>query len=145
MLSCHLIQPIEFTTKRVPASYPKAFNHIGDHIRATRLDRGLTMQDIAKLIGTNGSTVSHWEKKVTEPALRYWPRIIEFLGYCPYQRCQTLPEKAGRWRQLAGLDTLELAKKLGVDQRTYLKFETNQKLSPTVANVLSGKITRLLN
>jgi hypothetical protein len=33
--------------------------------------------------GANTSTRSNWEKGYTNPKLRFWPGIIEFLGYHP--------------------------------------------------------------
>lgn len=58
--------------------------HIGDHIRKKRLDLGLTQIEVAEIIGVKESTVWNWEHG-TEPELRHIPKIIEFLGYVPFE------------------------------------------------------------
>ena len=34
-------------------------------------------------MGVNTWTLGNWEKGYTKPALRFWPKIIDFLGYDP--------------------------------------------------------------
>lgn len=48
--------------------------------------------EVAKIIGVTESTVWNWEHG-TEPELRNMPKIIEFLGYVPFE-CPYFPCKA---------------------------------------------------
>ena len=65
-------------------AYPTALMTYGDHLRAKRLDLGLLQRQVADEIRVDEATIYNWEGHRTEPALRFVPRIIEFLGYCPY-------------------------------------------------------------
>jgi DNA-binding XRE family transcriptional regulator len=74
------LQAIEFTAKRISVNYPRQFNHIGGHIKATRLDRELRQKEVAKTIGATKEIISHWESGIiTKPALKHWIGIIKFL------------------------------------------------------------------
>jgi DNA-binding XRE family transcriptional regulator len=59
--------------------YPKQINHLGDLIKARRLELGQLQRDVGELIGTDSFTVSNWEKGYTPPAVRFYPKIIEYL------------------------------------------------------------------
>ncbi|MDP2753685.1 MAG: helix-turn-helix transcriptional regulator [Nitrospirota bacterium] len=53
-------------------------------MRKRRLGLGLLQIDVAKMIGVTESTVWNWEHR-TESELRHMPKIIEFLGYVPFE------------------------------------------------------------
>jgi transcriptional regulator with XRE-family HTH domain len=57
---------------------------IGEHIRKRRLDLGLLQLEVATMIEVTESTIWNWEHG-TEPELRHMPKIIEFLGYVPFE------------------------------------------------------------
>ena len=59
---------------------------LGDHIRFVRLYRGLTQKQVAQTIGVTPETILHWELNQTNVALRYYPKIMEYLQYCPITR-----------------------------------------------------------
>ena len=63
--------------------YPTHPVTVGDHIRKRRMDRGLLQREVAEIIGVTESSVWNWEHG-TEPELHYNPKIIEFLGYIPF-------------------------------------------------------------
>lgn len=95
--------------------YPKDLTTLGDHIRKRRLDLGLFQKDVAKKLHTTTSTVINWEKNRCEPELKFYPAIMEFLGYCPIQHPKTLCEKLNLYRIHQGLSFRKLAQKMGVD------------------------------
>lgn len=70
--------------KALPKGYILSPETIGEHIRKRRLDLGLLQIEVAKMIGVTESTVWNWEHG-TEPELRHMPKIIEFLGYVPFE------------------------------------------------------------
>ena len=56
------------------------------------MDLGITQKEAARRIGANQWTVINWEKGRTEPAVRFVPRIIQFLGYEPTGRGSGPPQ-----------------------------------------------------
>jgi DNA-binding XRE family transcriptional regulator len=62
---------------------------LGDHIRAKRLDLGLLQKDVAKIIQVDTKSIVFWENNRHEPNIQHHPKIMEFLGYCPYKRPET--------------------------------------------------------
>jgi len=45
------------------------------------MDGGLRQRDAARQIGVTAGTVRNWELGHTNPSLRAWPRILDFLGF----------------------------------------------------------------
>jgi len=66
-------------------AYPTEFKTLGDHIRKRRLDLGLLQKDVAKMLGANGASIMYWETKRTAPSIELMPKIIDFLGYMPFE------------------------------------------------------------
>ena len=107
----------------MPQSYPKALIALGDHIRKRRLDLGLLQKEVAERIGVTTQTITNWELARTEPGIHYLVAIVEFLGYVPFSMGDTFPEKLKAYRMVNGLTQRELAKELGVDPTTVMKWE----------------------
>lgn len=63
--------------------YPKEFRHLGDYIRAKRLDLGLQVKQLAKLLKADEGSVASWEGGGRRPSLYKLPRIFEFIGGDP--------------------------------------------------------------
>ena len=98
--------------------YPKELIALGDHIRQKRLGLRLEQKDVAKIIQVSENTVWNWEAKRTEPIIRHYPAIMEFLGYCPWEHLQTWGERLNRYRIHQGLSLEQFAHELGVDPGT---------------------------
>jgi len=73
--------------------YPKELNTLRDHIKAKRIDLGLFQKEVTKTIGVTTDTITNWEKNRNQPMYRHYPRIIEFLGYCPLELLSTFNER----------------------------------------------------
>ena len=74
------------------------------------------------------STVWNWEKGHTSPPLYTIPKVIEFLGYAPWNGlASTLGEKIVRARRWAGLTQETLARQIGVDPTTLARWEGGDK------------------
>ncbi len=71
--------------KLLNSAYPISLITIGDHIKKKRLDRSLTQKAVANICGVDECTVTNWEKNHSQPRLYLLPKIIEFLGYTPYE------------------------------------------------------------
>ena len=116
---CHL----SLSAKK-PSKLPKTLDTWGDHIKKRRLELGLYQRELAERLGVHGSTVTNWELDRSGPALRLFPRIIEFLGYVPdVDRPLTVDQEIVCRRRLLGLSQKKLAKLLGVDPSTLGRWE----------------------
>ena len=106
-----------------PKPYPEVPATLGDHLRKRRHERGLLQKDVAASMGVNAWTLANWEKGYTNPKLRFWPGIIEFLGYDPNPEPSDLAQRIqwARWRR--GLSLRELAKQLGGDPDILRRWE----------------------
>jgi transcriptional regulator with XRE-family HTH domain len=87
------------------------------------MDLGLMQEDVARRVGVNKWTVLNWESGKTAPAVRFYPRIISFLGYNPLPEGETFQERLKAARQARGLSWKRLAKELGVWESTVRDWE----------------------
>lgn len=72
-------------------------------------------------------TLHNWETGKTTPAVKHWPAIMDFLGYCPYQQPRTLGDRLRLHRMHQGLTVKELADILGVDPGSIALWETGKR------------------
>ena len=135
---------IELKAERphTPFGYPKTLNTLGDHIRKKRLDLELLQKDVANIIGTTESTIWNWENNYVSPSLSYIPKIIEFLGYIPYDISnKTLGDKLLIHRKLLGFSQRKFALLIGIDPSTLGKWERGKtrpdpdKFAKLIANI----------
>ncbi len=61
-----------------------------------------------------------------EPAVRHIPKVIEFLGYVPFDRGETLGERITIYRKTLGLSHCEFARKLRVAPCTIIGWENDR-------------------
>ena len=108
--------------------YPNKIKELGDHIRAKRLENRQFQKDVAKIIGVSCETIIHWETKVRKPEVRYYPRIMDFLGYCPVHYSKSFGELLFLHRTHRGLSHRKLGKILEVDPATLSRWESNARL-----------------
>ncbi|MCB9284588.1 MAG: helix-turn-helix transcriptional regulator [Lewinellaceae bacterium] len=62
-------------------AYPVELNTLGDHLRKTRLDRGLSQPDVAKILHVTPDTVTGWELNRHKPSVKSARAITEFLCF----------------------------------------------------------------
>ena len=65
---------------------------MGGHIRAKRLGINLFQKEVAKIIGTSEESINHWEMKTTETVVKYYPKIMGVLGFCPVHYIKSFGE-----------------------------------------------------
>ena len=56
----------------------------------------------------------NWELNYHQPALKFMPKIVEFLGYDPLPRPKGLMDELDRYRVLKGWSINRLAQEVGV-------------------------------
>jgi hypothetical protein len=108
--------------KPISDAYPKKLNTLGDWIRKTRLDRGLTQERVDHLLGVVESCAPNWELGHTEPEIHYIPRIINFIGYCPYVPTANLVERLEAVMWALGLTRGELSGLVRTDESNFTKW-----------------------
>lgn len=49
------------------------------------MDLKLLQKDVAKICGVTEDCITNWEKNRNTPQIQFFPRIIDFLGYMPFE------------------------------------------------------------
>jgi len=106
---------------------PRELKTIGDHLRKKRLELKLLQKEVAQMLGVDEVTVYNWEKNRASPRLQHTPKVVEFLGYLPFEEPETLGERIVYYRRLGGVTQKELAKKIGVDPATLARWERGER------------------
>jgi DNA-binding transcriptional regulator YiaG len=89
---------------------------------------GLLQREVARRLNVAPMSVSYWETNKYAPSLREIPKIIEFLGYVPYDTSNlTLGERIVTLRRCLGLSREELAEPLRVDEFTLRDWEHGRR------------------
>jgi DNA-binding XRE family transcriptional regulator len=121
---CHLTLKAK---KPFPPGYPQILKTLGDHIRKRRLDLKLLQKEVAEKIGVDETSIYYWENNRVKPSLTYIPKIIEFLGYIPFNtKSNNLREQIITYRRLQGLTQKKLANLLKVEMTTIGHWERGE-------------------
>jgi|WetSurMetagenome_2_1015567.scaffolds.fasta_scaffold11637_3 transcriptional regulator with XRE-family HTH domain len=122
--------------------YPDVCRTWGDWIRARRIGLKLTKRQLALRLNVSDLTVYLWEKNRVEPSLAQIPRLIEFLGRDPFERCpESLGDNIREYRRIHGITQKKLAEHLGVDETTIAGWERG---AHTPIKRLSDKLSHLI-
>jgi hypothetical protein len=78
------------------------------------------------MLGVGHFTYMTWEKDKKRPFPRYYPAIIEWLGYDPLPEPKTEGARLRHDRLTRGLTSQQMADKMGIDQGTLLTRERRQ-------------------
>ena len=107
--------------------YPTDLKTIGDYLRKTRLDRGLSQPQVAKLLNVTTNTITGWEINRNEPSIYRLPVIIKFIGFDPFRKSDdSISNKIENYRRKHGLAYEDLALKIGIDEGTLKKIARKQ-------------------
>ena len=98
--------------------YPRDPQTWGEHLRRQRILRGLRQQDLAVAQGVSEASIYSWENGRAEPEVRFLPKLIDFLGYCPYTPARPLGERLRVAREAQGFSRKQLARLVRVDEGT---------------------------
>jgi transcriptional regulator with XRE-family HTH domain len=102
----------------------------GEHLRRQRILRGISQPESANEIGVSEEEVWRWEAGKRRPSVPLLPRLIEFLGYCPYDPDASLKKRLTDVREALGLTRREVARRLGVDDSTVSRWESGERRPP---------------
>ncbi|QNL49742.1 helix-turn-helix transcriptional regulator [Olivibacter sp. SDN3] len=93
------------------------------------MDLKLLQRDVASICDVTEDCITLWEKNHSVPQIRYFPRIIKFLGYCPIEFNEANLSgrlKAYRWRN--GFSNKRLGEVLNVDGSTILAWKNETSI-----------------
>jgi len=102
----------------------------GEHLRRQRILRAITQRESANEIGAAEETISRWETGERCPGVRLLPKIIAFLGYCPYEPAAPVGRRLAIAREALGLTRLDVARCLGLNDSTISRWESGQRRPP---------------
>ena len=68
--------PIYVFNKR----YPKDPVNFGEKIRCKRMDSGLQIKELAKILGVTEDTLINWEKRGVSPTSKNLERLVNWMG-----------------------------------------------------------------
>jgi transcriptional regulator with XRE-family HTH domain len=101
-----------------------ALNTLGDWLRKTRLDLNLTQEQLAKdILKTTFQNVSGWEENKHSVSLRFRPKVIDFIGFCPCDVSLPIGLKLRERRENFGLTVKQLALLLDINPCTITAWE----------------------
>jgi transcriptional regulator with XRE-family HTH domain len=115
---------------------------LGDHLRAKRIESGLTQKQLCTQLGCDHLSLGHWELNQHQPSLKFIPRIVEFLGFDPFPEILDPIQRLRNLRLLKGWRVDVVARLVGVDPSSISSWERGEH-QPTRGNVL--KIENFLN
>jgi len=74
------------------------------------------------------TTVTNWELNRTNPALRFLPAIVRFLGYAPWTAGASLGERLLAFRRERGVSQAAFARLLDIDPATLSRWERGRRI-----------------
>jgi transcriptional regulator with XRE-family HTH domain len=65
----------------MPKGYPLLPITLGEHLRKSRMDKGLQIKDVSKLLGVSECTWANWELRGYRPRARYRLFLQSFISH----------------------------------------------------------------
>lgn len=92
---------------------------------------GRNPEELAKEFEPTGQTIRNWLQQ-DDRDIPFLPRIIEFLGCCPYDPAWTPGERLLIWiRKYIGLSQEAMARRLKVDPGMLAMWESGKRTRPS--------------
>jgi transcriptional regulator with XRE-family HTH domain len=113
----------------VPQYNPKP-QTIGEHIRKKRIQSKLLQKVAADQLGIDENTLTGWELERNQPSMKYYPAIISFLGYYPFDHeTESLAGKLKQIRHYYGLTFKECAQRLSISVDAAMRWERGKPVA----------------
>ncbi len=85
---------------------------------------------MAAEIGCSTASLAKWETGAATPDVRFWPKILAFLGYDPRPEPEGFAGRIRAAREAKGLSKRELGGRLGLDPGTVGAWERGELRRP---------------
>ena len=127
-----------------PVPFSRTPHTLGEHLIKRRAEFKLLQREAAERIGADVFSLINWEQGHHEPAIRFWPGIIAFLGYDPSPEPVTMGEHIKAERRRRGCGIAALAREFGFDQETLVGIETDTypRIDPRVRVAYAALLDR---
>lgn len=113
---------------------------LGELIRNKRIECVLFQKEIANQFGVSEDCITYWENNRSVPQIQFYPKIIKFLGYIPFEiDTRDLAGKIKMYRYLNGLSHKKFGQILGVNGSTIGDWENGK------GNLCNGNLNKLLS
>jgi len=99
---------------------------LGDHLRAKRIESGLTQKQLCTQLGCGHLSLGQWELNQHQPSIRHIPKIVEFLGFDPFPEPTDPVAKLRKIRMLNGWNYKKTATMVGVDPCSLTAWERGE-------------------
>jgi len=73
---------VEVSLLNFNPSYPQNPQTVGEKLRKARMDKGMTLKEVAALFGVSETAVLHWEIRGKMPQGNRMERVKEFIANC---------------------------------------------------------------
>lgn len=92
------------------------------------MELGLFQTDVGRMFKVSKDCITFWENNRNSPQTIFYPRIIEFLGYFPFEfDLSTTAGSVKAYRYLNGLSQKSFAKIMNVDPSTVRLWENGER------------------
>jgi transcriptional regulator with XRE-family HTH domain len=109
-----------------PEVLRNARDTLGAKLLRRRRELGHSQGAAAALIGVDPKSFMWWERDIRTPADRYYPALIQYLGYEPWPESARLGERLKAERRRRGLSIDRAAAVVGVDEGTFGRWERGE-------------------
>lgn len=75
------------------------------------------------MIGVSEDSINHWEANLVKPKAQQYPKIMEFLGYCPIKYAESFGELVSLYRTHGGYTRRKLAERINVYMDTLTRWQ----------------------
>ncbi len=90
------------------------------------MDLGLYQAEVARRFNISEDCITYWENGRSEPQIRYYPQVIAFLGYYPFEHeTDSFGGKITQYKNEHGLSYRKLGKVFDADPATVAEWERN--------------------
>jgi DNA-binding transcriptional regulator YiaG len=69
--------PVERSPRK---AFPTTVKTLGDHIKAKRVEKGLTQRELAQTMNVCRDYIQDWERDRRMPSAGDWKKLVEILG-----------------------------------------------------------------
>jgi hypothetical protein len=123
-----------------PLRFSRSPQSLGEHLIKRRMEFRLLLREAAEHIGADVFSLINWEKGKIEPANRFWPGIIAFLGYDPSPLPVTLGDHIRAERRRRGCSLALLARECGFTPGTLALIQADNypRIDPRVLASYEG-------
>jgi len=133
--ACNIPLAIPFSELNISVSipdkknYPETVETIGNHIKSYRLKHNIPIKTIIKELGISRDTLRGWELNLFQPFVTHYPKIIQLLGYYPFQgEANSLGGRIRKFRYMKGLTQRQFADLMHTDVTAVWFWEADKRV-----------------